>query len=59
MRKLFFLVVAMFSIQSFSQDIIATTEDGKKVILKDNKTWEYDQSKTEIKNTCVIEKGFK
>lgn len=59
MRKLFLLVVAMFSIQSFSQDIKAITEDGKKVILKDNKTWEYDQSKTEIKNTCVTEKGLK
>lgn len=59
MRKVFLLIVVMFSIQSFSQDIKATTEDGKKVILKDNKTWEYDQSKTEIKNTCVLEKGFK
>lgn len=59
MRKIFLLIVVMFSIQSFSQDIKAITEDEKKVILKDNKTWEYDQSTTDVKNTCVIEKGFK
>ena len=59
MRKVFLLIVVMFSIQSFSQDIKATTEDGKKVILKADKTWKYDESKTEIKNPCVIEKGFK
>lgn len=49
----------MFSVSSFGQDIKATTEDGKKVILKPNKTWTYDESKTNIKNTCVIETGFK
>ena len=27
----------------------------KKVILKADKTWKYDESKTESKNTCVIE----
>lgn len=59
MKKLFLLGLTMFSVSSFGQDIKATTEDGKKVILKPNKTWTYDESKTNIKNTCVIETGFK
>lgn len=59
MRKLFLLGLAMFSAYSFAQDIKATTEDGKKVLLKSDKTWKYDESKTETKNTCVIEAGYK
>lgn len=59
MKKLFLLGLTIFTINSFAQDIKATTEDGKKVILKADRTWKYDESKTEIKNTCVIEKGFK
>ena len=55
MRKLFLLGLTLFSVCSFGQDIKATTEDGKKVILKADKTWKYDESK----NTCVIEAGFK
>ena len=55
MRKLFLLGLTLFSVCSFGQDIKATTEDGKKVILKSNKTWSYDESK----NTCAIEAGFK
>ena len=59
MRKLFLLGLTMVSAYSFGQDIKATTADGKKVILKSNKTWSYDESKVETKNTCVIEAGFK
>ena len=59
MRKLFLLGLTLFSVCSFGQDIKATTEDGKKVILKADKTWSYDESKTETKNACVIEAGFK
>ena len=35
MRKLFLLGLTLFSVCSFGQDIKATTEDGKKVILKE------------------------
>ena len=59
MRKLFLLGLTLFSVCSFGQDIKATTEDGKKVILKADKTWKYAESKTESKNTCVVEAGFK
>ncbi|MDN3656821.1 hypothetical protein QWZ08_14335 [Ferruginibacter paludis] len=47
----YFLVLFLLSFQSsiiYSQ-IIATTTDGKKVILEANKTWKYaDSSKTDI-----------
>lgn len=45
------------STYSFGQDIKATTEDGKKVILKSDNTWEYD--KTENNNTCTVGTDFK
>jgi hypothetical protein len=59
MRKLFLVGLTLFSIYSFGQDIKATTEDGKKVILKSNKTWIFENTKPESKNSCVIEAGFK
>lgn len=61
MKKLLILNLLLISTLSFSQTIIATTDDGKKVLLKDNNTWEYlnPTSKTETKNKCVIEDGFK
>lgn len=59
MRKLFFLGIALFSISLFSQNIKATTENGKKVLLKADKTWSYDDNKSESKNSCNIEAGFK
>lgn len=59
MKKLFLSGLIMFSVYSFGQDIKATTESGKKVILKTDNTWVYEESKTEFKNTCKIESGFK
>ena len=54
MRKLFLLGLTLFSVCSFGQDIKATTEDGKKVILKADKTWKYDESK-EVKRKITFE----
>ncbi|MCW1149127.1 DUF3157 family protein [Flavobacterium lacisediminis] len=59
MKRIFILGVLLVSTYTFAQNKTATTEDGKKVILKSDKTWEYDESKKEAKNTCVIETGFK
>ena len=62
MKKLYILVVVVVVLSStfaFTQNKTATTEDGKKVILKSDKTWEYEDSKKEIKNTCVVESGYK
>ena len=54
MKNLLLTGLFFISAFSFAQDIKATTEDGKKVILKSNKTWSYDESKVESKNSCVI-----
>ena len=54
MRKLFLLGLALFSVCSFGQDVKATTEDGKKVILKADKTWKYDDTK-EVKRKITFE----
>ena len=54
MRKLFLLGLVLFSVCSFGQDVKATTEDGKKVILKTDKTWKYDDTK-EVKRKITFE----
>lgn len=54
MRKLFLLGLTLFSVCSFGQEIKATTEDGKKVILKADKTWKYDDTK-EVKRKITFE----
>ena len=54
MKKLFLLGLTLFSVCSFGQDIKATTEDGKKVILKADKTWKYDDTK-EVKRKITFE----
>ena len=58
MKKLLLLNLLLLSTVSFSQTKTATTEDGKKVILKENNTRQYANA-SESKNTCVTEKGFK
>lgn len=55
MQKLFLLVLTICSAYSFGQDINATTEDGKKVILKSDKTWEYFNGKKEEKRKITFE----
>lgn len=49
----------MSSLCGVSQNIIATTENGKKVILKNNNTWEYDKAGTNSDNGCGLEPNFK
>ena len=57
MKKLFILGVLLTSTYTFAQNKTAVTEDGKKVILKSDKTWEYAENKSDIK-TCIVEAGF-
>lgn len=59
MKKICLFGILLFSVLSFGQEIKATTEDGRKVILKPNKTWIYDETKIETKNLCIVESGFK
>ena len=55
MKKLFIYSLLLASTFSFAQNKIATTEDGKKVILKSDKTWEYSDSKIEEKRKITFE----
>jgi hypothetical protein len=54
MKYLLSLILLLISFLSFSQNQIATTNDGKKVILKSDKTWEYS-NKTEEKRKLSLE----
>ena len=54
MKYLLSLSLLLISFLSFSQNQIATTNDGKKVILKSDKTWEYS-NKTEEKRKLSLE----
>ena len=55
MKKLFLLGLTLFSVCSFGQDIKATTEDGKKVILKADKTWKYEDNQVQDKRKITLE----
>lgn len=41
MKHIIFSILFLIPILNFSQDIIATTENGKQVVLKPDNTWEY------------------
>lgn len=57
--KIFLLSILLFIFSfSFAQNISATTAEGKKVILKPNKTWEYDTKTTVSENDCVLESNY-
>lgn len=60
MKKLFIYSLLLASTLTFAQNKTATTEDGKKVILKSDKTWEYDtKSPTVSENDCNLGADFK
>ena len=58
MKKLFIYSLLLASTLTFAQNKTATTEDGKKVILKSDKTWEYDTKTTISENDCVLEANY-
>jgi hypothetical protein len=47
----------LISVLSFAQNKAATTEDGKKVILKSDKTWEFADLKIQT-NKCEVSANF-
>ena len=59
MKNLIMIILCSFPLFASSQEIKATTDDGKKVILKSDFTWEYSNSNSSKENSCVVEKGFK
>lgn len=56
-KSIFVLLSVFFFLSSFGQDIRATTEDGKKLVLKKDMTWEYEKSATAV--ACSAETNFK
>jgi len=58
MKRQLLLNILLITTLSFSQTQTAITEDGKKVVLNDDNTWQYADSSNN-KNTCNIDKGFK
>lgn len=58
MKKIFIFSLLLASTFTFAQNKIATTEDGKKVILKSDKTWEYDTKTIISENDCVLEPNY-
>lgn len=55
MKKLIILCLIIISSIAYSQTKTATTEDGKKVILKSDKTWEYSESHILEKRKITLE----
>lgn len=58
MKKALLTIVLFTTIISFSQTQSATTEDDRKVILKQDNTWSYAKTR-KTKVPCTIKKGFK
>lgn len=59
MEKLLIFSLMLSSTFTIAQNKTATTEDGKKVILKSDKTWEYNTKTTTSDNDCVLEANYK
>lgn len=59
MKKSILMAFLFISTISIAQNKKATTEDGKKVILKSDKTWEYDTNSNTSETDCVLEANYK
>ena len=63
MKRFFFITLFMVTALISAQNKIATTEDGKRVLLKSNNTWEYidadDKKNIQATNLCDLGKDFK
>jgi len=59
MRKITFLMLFLTASLTFAQQKIATTEDGEKVILKTDNTWEYVKSTSNENKSCAPKSDFK
>jgi hypothetical protein len=57
MKKLFVSILFITTTISFAQSIIATTENGRRVLLRKNNTWEYIDSESKKENRDIAEKG--
>ena len=58
MKKLFVSILFIASTISIAQSKIAITEDGKKVILKSDKTWDYVDKTVVSEKDCILESNY-
>ncbi|MEZ7500751.1 DUF3157 family protein [Flavobacterium sp. Arc3] len=58
MKKLFISILFIVSSISIAQSATATTEDGKKVVLKSDKTWDYISKTVVSENDCTLEPNY-
>lgn len=58
MRKIFVSILFITTSISFAQSAIATTEDGKRVLLRDNNTWYYESKAVVSENDCILESNY-
>ncbi len=59
MKNFLFVITLLVSSFMFSQNINATTEDGKAVILKSNNTWSYTDGSESKEEGCNLGEDFK
>ncbi|HLV40630.1 hypothetical protein [Xanthomarina sp.] len=59
MKNTIFIIALLVSSISFSQNLKATTEEGKSVILKTDNTWSYTDGAETKEEGCNLGKDFK
>jgi hypothetical protein len=58
MKEIIITGLLFISMISTAQNKTATTEDGRKVILKSDKTWQYSDEKETVTSDCNLGTGF-
>lgn len=64
MNKVLFTLAILINITVYSQSLIAKTEDGRRVLLKKDNTWEFIDAKpsteknSSTENNCNADKNF-
>jgi len=58
MKKLLFAVLILCSISTYSQSLIAKTEDGRRVLLKKDNTWEFIDAKPTTEKSAPTINSF-
>ncbi|MBJ7880984.1 DUF3157 family protein [Gelidibacter salicanalis] len=59
MKNILMTVLFLLPLFAISQNVKATMEGGRQVILKSDNTWEYAKMEHNKENSCVVENGFK
>jgi len=58
MKKIIFVNLLLMASLSFAQTKIVTTEEGKKLVINEDNTWEYADVNQNSENICVVKDDF-